>query len=113
VATGTPGIIGRGIQIRGQLSGAGDLIVEGRVEGKIDLKDHLTIEQSGIVVADIESDELTVLGQLSGNVEANARAAIKSSSTVVGDIRAPKVVIEDGARFRGNIEMDVKLPPGI
>ncbi len=113
MAGDTPGIIGRGIQIRGTLSGAGDLVIEGRVEGKVDLKDHLTIEQSGVVVADIESDELTVLGQLSGNVESATRTAIKASSVVVGDIHAPKVVIEDGARFRGNIEMDVKLPPGI
>ena len=113
MANETPGIIGRGIQIRGTLSGGGDLVIEGRVEGKIQLKDHLTIEQSGVVVADIESDELTVLGQLSGNVDATQRTAIKASSAVVGDIRAPKVIIEDGARFRGNIEMDVKLPPGI
>jgi cytoskeletal protein CcmA (bactofilin family) len=113
MANETPGIIGKGIQIRGTLSGAGDLVIEGRVEGKINLKDHLTIEQSGIVVADIESDQLTVWGQLSGNVETSERVAVKSSSVFVGDIRAPKIVIEDGARFRGNIEMDVKLPPGI
>jgi cytoskeletal protein CcmA (bactofilin family) len=113
VANDSPGMIGKGIQIRGTLSGSEDLIVEGRVEGKINLKEHLTIEQSGIVVADIDTDELTVWGQLSGNVEAVSRAEIKSSSVVVGDIRAPKIVIEDGARFRGNIEMDVKLPPNI
>jgi cytoskeletal protein CcmA (bactofilin family) len=113
VADETPGIIGKGIQIRGTLSGGGDLVIEGRVEGKVNLKDHLTIEQSGVVVADIESEQLTVWGQLSGNVATSEKVAIKASSVVVGDIRAPKVVIEDGARFRGNIEMEVKLPAGI
>ena len=113
MADETPGTIGKGIQIRGTLSGARDLALEGRVEGKINLRDHLTIEPSGVVVADIESDEITVLGQISGNVEASVRAAIKSSSIMVGDIHAPKVVIEDGARFHGHIEMDVKLPPGM
>ncbi len=113
MANDSPGMIGKGIQIRGTLSGAGDLVIEGRVEGKVNLKDHLTIVQSGIVVADVETDRLTVWGQLSGNVDANDRVEIKASSVVVGDIRAPKIVIEDGARFRGNIEMDVKLPANI
>lgn len=106
-------IIGRGIQIRGNLSGSGDLIVEGRVEGHVALQDHLTVEDSGTVVADIETQELTVNGKMSGNIEASQRVSISSTATVVGDIHAPRVVIEDGARFRGNIEMDVPLPKDI
>ena len=57
-------IIGKGIQIRGNMSGSGDLIIEGRVEGHISLQDHLTVEDSGTVVADIETHELTVNGKL-------------------------------------------------
>lgn len=106
-------IIGKGIQIRGNLSGSGDLIVEGRVEGHVALQDHLTVEDSGIVVADIETQELTVNGKMSGNIAASQRVSISSTATVQGDIAAPRVVIEDGARFRGNIEMDVPLPKDI
>ena len=108
-----PCIIGKGIQIRGNLSGSGDLIVEGRVEGHIALEDHLTVEESGIVVADLETEELTVNGRMSGNIDAKQRVSISSSATVIGDLRSPRVVLEDGARFRGTIEMDVPLPPGI
>jgi cytoskeletal protein CcmA (bactofilin family) len=106
-------VIGEGIQIRGTLSGSGDLVIEGRVEGHIALEDHLTVEDSGTVIADVETRELTVNGEMSGNIEASQRVSMSDSAKVVGDIKAPRVVIQDGARFRGNIEMDVPLPPGI
>ncbi len=103
-------IIGTGIQVRGNLSGSGDLLVEGRVEGHVALQDHMTVEDSGTVVADVETRDLTVNGKMSGNVDASERVKIAGSAVVTGDIRAPRVVIEDGARFRGSIEMDVPLP---
>jgi cytoskeletal protein CcmA (bactofilin family) len=108
-----PCIIGKGIQIRGNLSGSGDLVIEGRVEGHVSLQDHITIEESGAVVADIETRELTVNGKMSGNSDASDRVSVLATATVLGDIRAPRVVIEDGARFRGNIEMEVPLPKDI
>jgi cytoskeletal protein CcmA (bactofilin family) len=106
-------IIGRGITIRGNLSGAGDLVVEGQVEGQIALKNHLTIENTGRVQADIRAEELTINGEASGNIDAGSRVAINTSAKVSGDIKAPRVVIEDGAVFNGSIEMDVKLPEDI
>lgn len=106
-------IIGKGITIRGSLSGAGDLVIEGRVEGQIALKNLLTIEGSGTVEADIRADELTINGTAAGNIDAGTRVAINSSAKVNGDIKAPRVVIEDGAVFNGSIEMDVKLPDDI
>ncbi|MBS1153795.1 MAG: hypothetical protein H6Q89_5493 [Myxococcaceae bacterium] len=106
-------IIGKGITIRGSLSGGGDLVIEGRVEGQISLKNHLTIETSGRVEADIRADELTINGEASGNIDASARVAINNSARVHGDVKAPRVVIEDGAVFNGTIEMDVKLPDDI
>ena len=108
-----PGIIGKGIQIKGNLSGSGDLIIEGRVEGQIQLRDHLTIEETGVIVADIESDRLTVMGQMSGNINAGELTSISSTGTVVGDILTPLIKIDDGARFKGHIEMDVPLPEDI
>jgi cytoskeletal protein CcmA (bactofilin family) len=106
-------IIGRGITIRGNLSGAGDLVIEGQVEGQIALKNHLTIEGTGKVQADIRAEELTINGEASGNIDAGSRVAISASAKVSGDIKAPRVVIDDGAVFNGSIEMDVKLPDDI
>ena len=111
--TDTACIIGKGIQIRGSLSGSGDLIVEGRVEGQIALKDHLTVEDSGTVVANIESRETTIHGSMNGNIASTLRVSISQSATVIGDISAPRIVIEEGARFHGNIKMDVPLPEGL
>lgn len=104
------GIIGKGIMIRGSLTGGGDLVVEGRVEGQIALKNHLTIESSGRVQADIRAEELTINGEASGNIDASSKVSINASARVAGDIKAPRVVIEDGAVFNGSVEMDVKLP---
>jgi cytoskeletal protein CcmA (bactofilin family) len=106
-------IIGNGIQVRGKLSGSGDLVVQGRMEGQVELQAHVTVEESGVVVADLETQELTVDGQVSGNTNASQRISISKSAVYVGDLRAPRVVIEDGARFRGTIEMDVPLPKDI
>ncbi|MFN0064015.1 MAG: bactofilin BacN [Myxococcaceae bacterium] len=108
-----PNIIGKGITIRGNLSGGGDLVVEGQVEGQMALKNHLTIESSGKVQADIRAEELTINGEMSGNIDAGSRVAINASAKVAGDIKAPRVVIEDGAVFNGSIEMEVKLPDDV
>lgn len=107
------GVIGKGIEIKGTLSGAGDLVIEGRVEGQISLKNMLTIEESGDVQADVEVESITVNGRMSGNIEASDKVQVSSTARVVGDIKAPRVVIEDGARFKGSIEMDVELPEGL
>jgi cytoskeletal protein CcmA (bactofilin family) len=106
-------IIGQGIQIRGRLTGSEDLVIEGRVEGTIVLNNHLTVEESGTVVADVEAVELTVRGTVSGNISVSDVVSITRDGTVVGDVRAPRVIIEDGARFKGNIDMDVPLPDGL
>src|SRR5438477_13151662 len=106
-------IIGKGIVIRGSLSGGGDLVIEGRVEGQIALKNHLTIEGTGKVQADIRAEELTINGEASGSMDAGSRLAISASAKVSGDVKAPRLVIEDGAVFNGSIEMEVKLPDDI
>ncbi len=104
------GIIGKGIIIKGTLSGGADLTIEGQVEGHITLKNHLTIEQTGRVQAEVKVENLTINGEMVGNVSANERVSISTSAKVKGDIKAPRVVIEDGARFNGSIDMEVKLP---
>ncbi|MCC7073735.1 MAG: polymer-forming cytoskeletal protein [Deltaproteobacteria bacterium] len=108
-----PCVIGRGITIKGNLSGAEQLVIEGAVEGHISLKNHLTIKETGRITADITTHSLMVHGQVSGNIEANDLVSLSSEASVVADIKAPRVVLEDGARFKGRIEMDVELPPGV
>ncbi len=109
----TSGIIGRGTVVRGNVSGSGDVVVQGQVEGTVSLKDQLTVERDGRVLADVELENLTVHGEMSGDIVAADRVTISATAKVVGDIKAPRVVIQDGARFKGSIEMDVKLPEDI
>ena len=106
----SPCVIGRGITIKGNLSGAEDLVIEGGVEGHIVLKNELTIMETGVIDADISTRSLTVHGRVSGNIEADDIVSLSNVANVVADIRAPRVVIEDGARFKGRIDMDVELP---
>jgi cytoskeletal protein CcmA (bactofilin family) len=103
-------VIGRGIQIKGNLSGGEDLVVEGSVEGHVSMKNHLVVMETGIITADILTSSLEVHGRVSGQIDASEMVSLSAASNVVADIRAPRVVIEDGARFRGRIEMDVDLP---
>jgi cytoskeletal protein CcmA (bactofilin family) len=106
-------VIGKNIQIRGKLSGAEDLVVEGRVEGTVALKNHLTIEQTGVVDADVEVHDLTVHGEIRGDIHADGAVSVSNGAKVLGNIRAPRIILEDGARFKGSIEMDVELPEGV
>jgi cytoskeletal protein CcmA (bactofilin family) len=103
-------IIGKNITIRGNLSGAEDLIVEGRIEGTVKLSNHLTVETSGVVEADLEIEDLTVNGAVHGDIVATRSITISAGARIEGNIRAPRIIIEDGARFRGRVDMDVELP---
>ncbi|MBI5507400.1 MAG: polymer-forming cytoskeletal protein [Deltaproteobacteria bacterium] len=108
----TAGVIGRGLFIKGELHGEEDLIIEGRVEGEITLKKHLLIESTGIILADIQTENITIKGEMRGNMTATDKVEIHTSARVVGDITAPRVVIEDGAKFKGHIDMpEGAMPP--
>ncbi len=100
-------VIGSSIVIDGEITGQEDLIVQGTVKGRIALKEHLTIEQSGVVEADIETQTVQVSGQITGNILATEKVEITSGGRMVGDIKAPRILIADGAMFKGNVDMDV------
>ena len=106
-------IIGKAIVIKGELQGEEDLIIEGRVEGIIALKKHLIIEKTGVIHADVQMESITVKGEVNGNIVATNRVEITADAKVTSDIKSPRVVIEDGAKFKGAIEMDVKLPDNL
>jgi cytoskeletal protein CcmA (bactofilin family) len=107
------GIIGKGIVIKGELHGEEDLIIEGRVEGSIALRKHLIVETTGVVMADVQTENITIKGEMNGNMVAADKVEIAADARVVGDIKAPRVVIDDGARYRGNVEMVVELPSDV
>ena len=109
----TPCTIGTGLRIRGRVSGSENLVVHGRIEGTIEIEAHVVIESPGRVVADIVARELTVRGGMNGDTTASDRISITNGATLAGKIRAPRVVLEDGCRFTGVIEMDVPLPAHI
>lgn len=98
-------IIGNATSISGRLEGDENLTVHGRVDGSINLSKLLTIENTGEVRAEIKVREAIILGVLEGNVEAEELVHITEQGRMVGDIKAPRVILVDGASFRGNIDM--------
>lgn len=104
--------IGPSIIIKGDLSGGEDLVIEGRVEGKVDLKQHnVTVGRSGRVKADIFGKVITIEGEVDGNVFAQEQAILRQAGAIRGNITAPRVILEDGSRFKGSIDMEAKEGP--
>ena len=98
--------IGKSVLIKGELSGSEDLTIEGQVEGKIELKQHvLTVGPHGRIRAEVLAKIVVVLGEVLGKIQASEKVAILDSGSVEGDIKAPKVAIAEGARFRGAVDM--------
>ena len=97
--------IGKSVVIKGELSGSEDVTVDGRFEGLIDLKQNvLTIGLNGRIKAQIYAKGAVVLGEVVGNIKASDLVSIADTGAVEGDIIAPRVVIAEGARFRGKID---------
>ena len=108
---GPTAVIGPKIKFKGELSGEEDLIIEGTVEGTIELKDHqLTIGKQGAVHANVSAKSITIEGKVEGDLTAVERINIKASSEVLGNVKAERVMLEDGAKFRGSIDMDTSRP---
>jgi cytoskeletal protein CcmA (bactofilin family) len=98
--------IGQSIEIKGELTGNEDLIIDGRVEGKIDLKDHnLTIGKNGRIKATIHANSVSVHGEVVGDINADDKVEIAPSGSVQGDLCAPRVALADGSSFKGSIDM--------
>jgi cytoskeletal protein CcmA (bactofilin family) len=105
-AAGERATIGRSITINGEVTGDEDLLIQGQVDGSVNLKQHaLTVGPEGKVKANITARVAIIEGSVEGNVEADEQVVLRSSARVLGDIAAPRVVLEDGARFRGGVDM--------
>jgi cytoskeletal protein CcmA (bactofilin family) len=101
-----PSGMGKSIVINGELSACEDLTVDGCVEGKIQLRDHvLTVGSNGRIKAQVTARAIVVFGQVTGNLIATEKVDIKETGSVEGDIVAPRVAIADGSHFRGTIDM--------
>jgi cytoskeletal protein CcmA (bactofilin family) len=109
------GHIGKSVQIRGELTGSEDLYLDGEIEGTIDLRDHsLIIGPNGKIKAGITARDLVVHGKVEGNITATGRVELRKSCTLIGDVSTQRIVIEDGAFFKGAIdikEKDAKTEP--
>jgi cytoskeletal protein CcmA (bactofilin family) len=107
-------VIGPTISIKGDLTGEEDLLIEGRVEGKVELHHHsVTIGKNGRIKADIYGKVITVEGSVEGNLYGEEQLIVKHSGTVRGNIVAPRVALEDGSNFKGSIDMSQKERPAV
>ncbi len=98
--------IGQSLFIKGEVSGSEDLTVDGRVEGRIDLKGHnLTIGPNGRVQAELHAKHITIIGEVIGDVQADEKVDLTDSGRLRGDMRAPRISISDGAQFKGSVDM--------
>jgi cytoskeletal protein CcmA (bactofilin family) len=99
--------LGVGLTVKGQISGDEDLQVEGKVEGPISLKgQRLTVGKTGELVSDVHAQEIIVYGKVRGNLHASDRVEVKKDGSVVGNITGGRVLIEDGAYLKGQIEIE-------
>jgi cytoskeletal protein CcmA (bactofilin family) len=103
--------VGSTLKIKGTISGAEDLEIDGKVEGPISLPGQkITVGATGQLTSEITAREAVVHGKISGNIYAGDRVEIKNGSDVIGDITTARIGIEDGAHFKGRIEIDRPKP---
>ena len=102
-----PGWLGSSLRVKGEISGTEDLLVDGLVEGQIELEDRrLTVGKTSKVTADIAARDVVVYGYVKGNIRAKGRIEIKKDGYIVGNLTTAQIMIEDGADFKGTIEID-------
>ncbi len=106
-ADGVMARLGSSLHVKGEISGNEDLYIDGTVEGAVQLDEgKLTVEATANVTADIIAREVVVCGKVRGNVHAKGKIEIKRDGSVIGDLTTAQIIIEDGAYFKGSIEID-------
>ena len=106
--------IGKSVVVKGELSGSEDLYLDGEVEGTIELRDHtLVVGPNGRIRAHISAREVILHGKAEGNVSGSERVELKKSCVLVGDISTQRIVIEDGAFFKGSVDLHREAKPEV
>jgi len=106
VATMEQATIGRSLVIKGEISGAESLYIDGRIEGTVNFADNrVTIGRNGVVVANITAKEVVIMGKVTGNILCTDRLDIRSEGSLTGDVVTPRVCVEDGALLKGAVEV--------
>ncbi len=105
-----PTVFGKSMRIVGEVSSDEELQLDGDLEGKLVLKNRLTIGPDSKVKANIKAKEVVVFGTVHGNVEAEQRITLRTGATLVGDVKTAGIVIEDGAYFKGGIDISRPEP---
>ena len=101
-----PAVIGKSVMIKGQIFSREDLTIDGEIDGSVELQEHrLTVGPHGKLQAGVKAREIIVLGAIHGNVEASDKIDIRKDAKLVGDIKTARIVIEDGAYFKGSIDI--------
>jgi len=104
--------IGRSVVIKGDISGAEALFIDGRVEGSIHLTDNrVTIGRNGVVQANIDAKEVVIMGKVTGNVECSDRLDIRSEGSLTGDVTTRRISVEDGAHMKGSVQVRSEQKP--
>ena len=104
---GKSALIGPGIKINGDISGSENLVIEGKVEGKIELSaNQVVVGETGKVNADVVAKVVKIDGEVQGDIDGKEKVVISKSGNVRGNISAPRVMLEDGALFKGSIDIN-------
>ena len=107
--SGGRAVIGASTVVKGEISGEEDLLVEGRVEGKIELRQNVvTVGAKGRLAAEVHAASIYIEGEVDGDLTAEDQIVVRKNGRVRGDLVAPRVTLEDGARFKGAIDMEGK-----
>ncbi len=106
-AGGRQALIGSTINIKGDISGDENLVIDGKVEGSIEMgTKEVTIGRNGRVAANVQANVIRIEGEVQGDISGNEKVIISKTGNVQGNIVAPRVTLEDGAKFKGSIDMD-------
>ncbi len=103
-------VLGKNVRIRGRISGEGDLVVQGSIEGDVTLRGDFTLDEGAQATSSITAHAVVVAGALEGGVVAETEFTITASGSFRGDVSAPQVNIEDGAVFAGRLDAEFDLP---
>ncbi len=99
-------IIGPNLTIKGDISGSEDLIIQGKIQGNVHLKNYnITVEEKGSITADIWIKNITIKGSVEGNIQASGKVLIESKGHMTGDISASRISIMEGAQFKGSVKI--------